>query len=495
MGYGIVMLFISLFFHKYPDFGVETDFLGWFVKVAQGYREGNIIIDYYRGPIYPVLLLLIGIFVADLFKAGIILSVLAASVTVYFVYKTTFLLFYSNKFSLVVVLLIISNKYFFEYTYLAGTDMVFVAFLSFAIYFILSIERITWKKIIILALITSLVYHTRYNGIFLIPAISTYIIFNNGILKSNIKNKVLMIFLYLSIFVVTLIPWSFVCYKVEGKFTCNDNYYNVAYDTLEKDQMSWDEFWFGGGKLKYTSFVDVIQKNPQKLITSIGRNAIGHMQFDLTTIVGLYVGLLGIVGLIVVLIKEKNKKTLVYSLINLFYFSSLWIVQSNARYSLFLIIFYSIFAVYIFSVLLKAGKNNIAHKVIKLLFVVLLIINILYSFKYNQEKIEGRVEILQIAELFRNQGINFYGEKITARKPHIAYELGMDIYQFPVVDTYEELLAELHGNKVKYLFFGEEEASRRPNLAYLDDPTNDPEGLELIVYTANPKQVIYEVIY
>lgn len=72
--YVIVTGTIGLYFNRIGDYEVETDFYPTYVPNAQEIRSGNLIIDEFKGPGYPLLLAAGKVVLGDFFGEGVIIS-------------------------------------------------------------------------------------------------------------------------------------------------------------------------------------------------------------------------------------------------------------------------------------------------------------------------------------------------------------------------------------------------------------------------------------
>ena len=160
------------------DYGLETDFYWTYSVQAKALQTGTLILDPFRGLVYPIILALFG-FVFEMFKAGIIINVLCASVSLYLIYiiidkhncdknydkncdKNCDRM--SQSVALGTMCLVLSNQWFVKYTYSVGTDMLFLVFFLTVIYYILT------EKWILAGIFTALAYNTRYAGVSLVVA-------------------------------------------------------------------------------------------------------------------------------------------------------------------------------------------------------------------------------------------------------------------------------------------------------------------------------------
>ncbi len=155
------MLIIALKYHIIGDYGLETDFYWVYSVQAKALQSGVILLDPFRGLVYPITLAIFGL-VFEMFAAGIIINVLCGGVSLYLIY--IIIEKHNNFVALGTMLLVMSNVWFIKYTYSVGTDMLFLVFFLSVIYYILT------DKWILAGIFTALAYNTRYAGVSLIVA-------------------------------------------------------------------------------------------------------------------------------------------------------------------------------------------------------------------------------------------------------------------------------------------------------------------------------------
>lgn len=182
--YFVVMLIFALTYHRIGDYGVETDFYEGMVYEAKEFLKGNLIIEGYKGPLYPIVLGILGFLFGDFFKVGVVLCVISAGVFLYFSFKILHKIFgFDVAFGS--VLLILSNSIFIQYSYSAGTDLFFCALAIISIYFLVKGDRLKNSYIFLSGIFASLAFLTRTNGLFL-PAAAIVSFFDFQILLEKI---------------------------------------------------------------------------------------------------------------------------------------------------------------------------------------------------------------------------------------------------------------------------------------------------------------------
>lgn len=85
------------------------------------------------------------------------------------------------------------------------------------------------------------------------------------------------------------------------------------------------------------------------------------------------------------------------------------------------------------------------------------------------------------------------GVSVAARKPHIAYYMGIEYVPLPFVHSPDELIRKLKEQNVNYLYFGPMEFFMRPELKVLIDTRRSWPGLKKIATSNDPSSVLYEI--
>jgi hypothetical protein len=101
------------------------------------------------------------------------------------------------------------------------------------------------------------------------------------------------------------------------------------------------------------------------------------------------------------------------------------------------------------------------------------------------------LEAIEAAEALRRAG--GAGDRVLARKAHVAYAAGMEPVLFPAVGTLDSLGAVCRSRGVGYLYYSWYEARLRPAFAYLLDTSAAVPGLEPLHATRSKPSVTYRV--
>ena len=494
--YLLVVGLISFIFHKVGDYGIETDFFWGYVPSAKKFLSGEIPMDAFRGPLYPMVLGLFGIILGDFFHAGILIAVISASVVVYVTYELLKKIF-SPTISLFVAIILTVNPVFIQYSYSAGTDMFFNALAAVTLFFFFKNKKLNKKNIILAALIGGLSYLTRYNGIFLASFVVIILFVNYW--KIGWSERIKSSIIFVAVFLITISPWGFYSLNQKGSFFYNENYKNIAFEVYGKGKISWDDFWFKESS-KISSLTEVIFKDVGLFFSTTLNNIADHFLNDMEKLLGWQLGVFVILGLILLVLSNplkswKDQQT-GYYIINVFFFALLLLVFYSERFSLFLIPFYLVIAVQpLFIEKLKISKF-LPQALKYILLTGLIVFTFFKSYSFNSENINsGPTELLTLRNWYQeNVPDEMKGKLVAARKAHAAYYLDMEFKLMPMVDSYDEFITKLREENVDYLYFGIAEAGLRRELQFLIDPKNNHPGLEVVVYFTNPPSVLYKVI-
>lgn len=490
--YFFIMLIISFTQHKIGDYGIETDFFWSYVPQAEKFLQGSIEIDKYRGPLYPIILGIFKIITGNFFSAGILLAVLSASFTLFFVHRLLFSLF-SPVSALITTLLVSVNTTFNLYTYSAGTDMFFNFLISAGLFFLLAKKEFALKNLLLTAFFAALAYLTRYNGIFLFITVIIAILLIN-IYKLSWSHRAINLILFTILFVIIVSPWGIHTYKTKGKAFWNQNYQNVAYEYLAKDKMGWDEFWYKGNREKYTSLTQVIFNEPKAFFSKAINNAFDHLLRDLSSLIGWHIAVFSLFGLFLLFSKPPDKRQWAFYLANFLFFGVLVLVFYSERFSLFLIPFYTVFGVNALFTENKYLKTSIVKSpaFMTILTALLIIWTLAKSYQYNSENINsGDKNLVKLRNEFKKtENVKGKGEKIMARKAHVAYYLGLEMKWVDMVPDYYQQVANIWKAGVEYVSYGIWEMGR--GLNFLNDPSNLPPDFKLVSYVSSINKVIMQ---
>jgi hypothetical protein len=491
--YFVAMLFVGMKYHTVGDYNVETDFFWGYVPEAREILRGHFIIEDFRGPGYPILLATVGLIFKDFFLSGIFLSTFAAACVLWFSFETLKRLFRSDI-AFMGTLLVAVNRTFITYTYTAGTDMVFNAFVAGSAFFLLRNENRRWSDIVLFATFSAFAYLTRYNGIFIVLAVPAVFLLMN-IHRLEWAARIRTSLVALGAFFLCIAPWGVYCFLEKGSFFYNRNYLNIAYEMFAKGKIPWDQYWNVEAN-KFSSLSQVIVADPALFVGTVLTNLYDHFASDLNLLLGWQAGILVVAGIALSLKEKPSTRQLAYYVYGICFFLVLLLVFYGERFSMFLLPLYASLALKPLSWQRLSGFRFWGRMQIgAVIALVVLVWTAADSYAFNRLNINsGPQEIPVIAEVFKkNFGDAERGKVIFARKPHIAYYLDMKMESFPYVSSWEELKAKARELNASYLFYGLMEAGLRPQFQELLDPRNAPPWLRPLTYTVAPPAVLYKI--
>ncbi|HEY6866675.1 MAG TPA: glycosyltransferase family 39 protein, partial [Candidatus Eisenbacteria bacterium] len=119
----LLMLIVALGPHRIGDYFAETDFYGDYARGARLIQHGRLIPTRYGvvGPVYELVLALVGLVVRDLFLAAKLISVAGAAASLWLWFRLLARRA-GTRLALAAVLFIATNGFFFRYGNSATTD-------------------------------------------------------------------------------------------------------------------------------------------------------------------------------------------------------------------------------------------------------------------------------------------------------------------------------------------------------------------------------------
>jgi 4-amino-4-deoxy-L-arabinose transferase-like glycosyltransferase len=486
--YTVLLAVVAFTQHRIGDYAVETDFYWIYAPHAQALLHGQLLIDQFRGPGYEIILAGAGWLAGDMFRAGMLLSIVSAALTLMLVYRMIEKLFDAES-ALLVAAALALNHTFVIAAYTAATDMAFNLLAVLVLYLILRSTEGSRRDVVMAGLVAGFAYVSRYNAIAFFLAVPVGILLLN-VMTTGWKQRLLNTALFIGASLVCILPWMLYTWRTLGIWSYNNNFYNIAYEMYAKGTMAWDDYW---GKLapQFTSYRDVIVYDPGRFFGGIAANAVGHLWSDMTLLVVVPLGLCAAGGMLAFLRVRTSPRQTFFFVYAAAYYLVLLPVFYGERFSLFLAPVFLLLAVSFFRWRVVPGGTGWKRLV---LLGAIAYGGIAMVQRVSAEIGSGPTEILDVRDAYvRHYGHDTTGAKVAARKPHIAYYLNMEFVPFPYVDTLPRLLEELQKSSVTYLYYSPVEAGMRPQFQYLLDPRRAPPGLVPVLAVDRPPAVLYKV--
>ncbi|MGA2624621.1 MAG: glycosyltransferase family 39 protein [Bacteroidota bacterium] len=492
--YFIVMCSTAFTYHTIGDYGVETDSYWTYIPQAQNILKGVLEVDQFKGPGYEFVLAAVSSVTGELFRAGMLISLVSAAVVLYLTYKVI-AKFFNPECALVVSVALATNYTFLKYSYTTGTDMFFNMLAVIVLFFLLKSTELRLWELAVAGAVTGYAYVTRYNAIsFYLAAVAGLILLNYKNLPMKDRLTAAGVFILASL--VFVVPWSLYCHRETGSFSYNKNYVNIAYEMYGKGKVSWDEFWWKMSG-KFSSYVDVLVQNPGGFVRQILVNAGEHFWNDISSLVELPLGIFAAGGIVALIQQKVDRRQGMYFIFAAAFYLVLLPVFYGERFSLFLAPTILLLTVVFFQwrriPAMGFARFGVKHVV---LIVVMFIAGRTAIEKVASDIDSGPSEILQLRDAFFQHSAGApEGTVIMARKPQAAYYLKMKFVPFAYVNSIGELISECRKHRVDYLFYSGIEAGLRPQFSYLLDPARAPRQLHPVVQVYNPPAVLYQMKY
>ena len=462
----IVLLIVVLAGHRTPLLGVETDLLGDSVPAARALASGHFTPAsfQFRGPGYP-LLIAVGsrLTGGDEFLAARILNVVAAAgalAAVYLMFRACV----GPLAGLGVLLGLAANPVFVRAAIEAGTDMPAMALALAATLLVMRGGGVGTSAAA--GALAGCAYLTRYNMVFLVPAgIGSLLIARAGGRR---------LAAYLTGLIVPVAGWMLMHAMVAGGLPQNQNYVNVAYEVYGQG-MGYERFWVQTGNA-FHSFADVVLHDPGRFVLHVARNALTRWLDDARELMPVWIGAPALIGMALVWRRRPAWPGLLlhfglsYLLLTLVFYAP--------RFFLYLLPFYLSGT---FGLLLANGSAPAKPvPVLRLgLAAALVVLSAVVAVAGARRLLADPPDETRVAgEWLRAFG--HPGERVMARKPHVAYFARMEYVPIGYADAFSDFLAQARQAKADYLFVSETETGLIPQLSVLADPGVSLPGLTQI---------------
>ena len=495
--------------HSIGDYFTETDFYGAYAEGARMIQGGVLDPSRYGvvGPVYEIVLALAGFVIRDLFLAAETISAAATAATLMLWYAILARRI-GARVAILAVLFLATNAQFFRYGYSATTDAPAMAFQAFALWLLLNRGGVrgTWAA----GLVAALAFLTRYNAIYLVPAGLVVLLAGAAggtrgtgagdapdaaarAPRRGLADRVPAALAFLGGFAIPVLPW--VLYSLaSGQALSFQLHHNIAFEVFARPQgVAWDDYQ----RLmqpQFRSLADVIARDPAAVASRVVFNLFDHLRLDARDLLGWPVAIAAALGLALALWSGAWRRLWPIALAGALLFLTLVPVFHSARYSLGLLPVYAAFAGALFGLPAFALAAGRAPRV--WLKPVLAIVPLFFATQANvaAQRETFRMlprEVQVVARTLRE--IAAPGDRIIARKGHVAWHAGLEAVPFPFADDLTALGDYARERGARWLYVSWPEVQMRPRLAFLLDTTAAVPGLTVRAATALHPAVLYEI--
>lgn len=518
VAFAVVALAFILGPHQLGDYMTETDFYGAYAQGARMVQSGQLDPARYGviGPGYEIALALAGFIVRDLFLAAELLSFVSsiAILALWFVLLRRRANAMTGFFAVVFIAV---NAHFLRHAYSAATDTLAIALQAGALFALLaprgarndagssvasaphdenstaSHETPTasppsGRRWLLAGILTALAFLTRYNAISLVPASLIAILAGATAAPHRLRAAAL----YCGGFFLVVGPWMLYSLTHGGSFAFQ-LHHNIAYEVFAKARgIPWDDYQ-RTMQPQFHNLWDVIAKDPKAVFSRMLFNSWDHLRLDAIHLLTVPLAVAAFAGIVIGRGDGALRRLWPLWLTGALLFITLVPVFYSERYSLALLPMYATLAALAFAspkLAFVLGSGRLWLK--PLLAVIPVTSLILASVKVQARMIDQLpTEVLTAAKTLRE--LRRPGDRVIARKSHIAYHGGVEPLAFPFADSLETLARFTRQHHVRWIYFSWPEAETRPGLWYLLDTTAVVPGLTPRVVTKPHPAVLYEV--
>jgi Flp pilus assembly protein TadD len=322
---------------------------------------------------------------------------------------------------------------------------------------------------------------TRSSHVFLLPAALIVLALRPGRARALAA--------YAAGALVPLGAWMAFSAALHGDPLHNRNFMNVAYEVYGRGA-GWEEFTNQTSD-QFRSMADVVRYDPARFFGRIGANVVTRWTRDLRELLPLGIGVFVVPGLIAAWLARRRAANA--GAVNgarsadggralLLHWALCYLVLAPVfyapRFSLYLIPFYlTAVALFFLRWPLPERWRTARNAALAALFVAAAVPTTTHV----------RHVLASAPHETREAGALLHaiarpGDRVMARKPHVAYFAGMDFVALPAVFDLADLAATARASGARYLFFGALERSMRPQFALLADSGVALPGFEPIAY-------------
>ena len=314
------------FFRPIGGFGVETDFYGDLVFYSQKWMDsGPNVMNGFRGPFYYLLLGVLSKFF-DAYVIGKTISVLSAAAGL-LIFGRFVRSLWGPAMALAACFFIAANTTMLEYTYRAGTDLLYWMFVVSVVALLLGRDTPSFRRVAFAGFLAALAYLTRYNGLALVPGGMIAILIAFGFARRNW----LRVLTFVGVWAITVSPWCLYLLQEAGNPFWNKNFQNIAIEIYSSSANLATQ----GGFMSWVNFLsmgEVIRVDPAGFFQKILSNIPNHVLRDIQDLVSWPWAIASLLGFLVAFKTWTRRRPLAFLAIGLLQFVVLLPVFYNPRF-------------------------------------------------------------------------------------------------------------------------------------------------------------------
>jgi 4-amino-4-deoxy-L-arabinose transferase-like glycosyltransferase len=500
----IVLLFacavtpVLLWMHPVGDYFVETDFYGGYAPAVHALWAHGLDVSRYGvvGPVYELVLGLLGLTRIDLFRLAQFLSLFGSALTI-FLLSGWMEKRFGRGAGWITALLMATNPTVVRYAYTASTDAPFTALLTAS--FVLLFPHAARRSALFLSgILAGLATLTRYTGIAFVPlGLLATLWPGRAIPWSGQRAKACAAFV-LGVLLVFGPWWAFT--RSQGPPRALRFYHNLAYEVYARARgVTWDNYQLSLEK-EFPTFRSVIEKDPGAVAHQVAVNAYEHVAQAARELWLWPLAALAALGLLLWLARLLPGAGPLVAYGGLIYFSLVPVFYAS-RYHLPLV-----------GVAAGLGALALAQRTalpglfararLKALGPILcgVIVLLVAAYATRATALDARFLATQVPGDLPDLGAALKRDwkgpgrpRLIARKPHLSYYADADPVPFVALDSLEALAKYAHDTRADYLYVSWPEALLRPPFAFLLVPEFAPSGLALVSAGPEGHSALYRI--
>jgi tetratricopeptide (TPR) repeat protein len=487
------LLAVALGPHRIGDYSTETDFYGAYADGARMIQRG--VMDPTRygvvGPGYEVALALTGFVARDLFLAAELLSV-ATTVACLLLWFHLLRRRADAFLALLAVAFMAANPHYFRFGYSASTDALALALQAGALVLLLAGSGA--RSAALAGLLAAAAFLTRYTAIVLLPVGVIATAFGgraSAPAPAAATSRRAEALAFALGFVLPVGAWLAYTLSQGGGFAFQ-LHHNLAYEVFARARgIGWDAYQ-RDLQPGFGTLWDVIARDPAAVARALSVNCFSHLRDDARLLLGWPTAACAALGLLLAARRGALARGWPVALAGVLVFLAFVPVFHSERYSLALLPFYAAAAAACFASPRFAFVLGGRFRLKPLLAAVPLVLAIIASVDLQRRILAQQpTEALAAADALRP--LARPGDRVIARKPHVAHLAGVGAVGFPFAGSLADLAAVARRENARWLFYGFPEAEARPALRHLLDPSGEVPGLLARHVTTPRPSVLYEI--
>lgn len=481
-----LLAWLAFGLHVVGDYFTESDFYGGYAEGARMVQQGHL--DPARhgvyGPLYEIVLALVGYVARDLFTAARLLSIASSATTL----ALTFVLLARRTrpaVGLWTVAFLGANAVFLRYGFSATTDAMAVALQTGAIF-----AMVAWQERrapVLAGFLTALATLTRYSAVALVPAAIAIYLWRERPRGTSRRRAITE---FVAGFGVLLLPWLA---------------FSLARGHLPGEQLITHFAAFYANPDASRNVQDLPVADPAlgalRDVAAAARlaqpgllhNLMEHVRLDLTALIGAPVAMFCGLGLLLAVRDRLWRGLASYWLASACLFAALLPIFYSDRYAL------PYLPAYLSLAGIAAGSPRVAllaRGISVPLKWAIALVPLLLAGQASQLRLRDvlsqmPVETLATGQVLRAQARP--GSRVLSRKGHIGYYSGVPTVAFPRVATIPALATYCRARGVDYIYFSWYEAELRPEFWALLDTSRVLPGLSVVYATDGHPAVLYRI--